>query len=102
LRIYTTINSKMQQYAEQAMAEHMKELQKKFNEHLKGQEPWKEHPEIMQQGRARSERYAVMKGAGISAHDIDKVFNKKIPMQVFSWKGPIDTVLSPNDSIRYY
>ncbi len=102
LKIYTTINSKMQEYAEKAMADHMKELQRKFNEHLKGQEPWKEHPEIMQQGRTRSERYAVLKNAGVSKKEIEKIFNKKIPMQVFSWKGPIDTVLSPNDSIKYY
>ncbi len=102
LKIYTTINSKMQQYAEEAVAEHLTDLQKKFNVHLKGQEPWKEHPEIMQQGRARSERYVALKNAGMSAKDIEKEFNKKIPMQIFSWKGPIDTTLTPNDSIRYY
>ena len=74
----------------------------KFNDHLKGQEPWKEHPEIMQQGRTRSERYAVLKNAGVSKKEIEKIFNTKIPMQIFSWNGPIDTVMSPNDSIKYY
>lgn len=102
LRIYTTIDSRMQRYAEQAMQEHLPELQKTFYEHWKGKIPWAETPEILDLGMKRSYRYAELKGAGISEDSIKKNFNTKVPMTIFSWKGNIDTLLSPMDSIKYY
>lgn len=102
LRIYTTIDSRMQRYAEDAMREHLTEKQKQFFEHWKGKEPWKEHPEVVTEGMKRSDRYISMKAAGASEKEIQKAFNKKTDLTVFSWKGPIDTVMSPLDSVKYH
>jgi penicillin-binding protein 1A len=110
LKIYTTIDSRMQRYAEEAVAEHLKELQASFDKELarKKNRPfaWNVNKEeiksIMKQGMKRSERYRVLKKAGMSDEEIQKNFETKIPMTVFSWKGEKDTVMSPMDSIRYY
>ncbi len=103
LKIYTTINSKMQRYAEEAMREHMKEIQKKFNEHWKGKaQPWDEHPEIITDGMKRTDRYIAMKAAKASDKEIDKAFKKKVKMTIFTWNGEVDTTLSPLDSLKYY
>jgi penicillin-binding protein 1A len=102
LRIYTTIDSRMQRYAEEAVKEHLSSLQKEFNAHWKGKTPWKEHPEIITDAMKRSERYRTMKEAGASESDIKRSFDKKIKMTVFTWKGERDTTLSPLDSIKYY
>lgn len=102
LRIYTTLDSRMQRYAEEAMKEHLTELQRKFNEHWKGKVPWEEHPEVITEGMKRSDRYIAMKAAGATPKEIEKAFAKKTEMKIFSWKGEIDTVLSPMDSIKYY
>lgn len=102
LRIYTTIDTRMQRYAEEAVQEHFTELQKTFYEHWKGRVPWAEHPELIDEAMKRSDRYISMKKAGASAAEIKKAFNKKTEMTVFSWKGERDTLLSPLDSIRYY
>ncbi len=102
LKIYTTINSKMQGYAEQAMREHMTELQRKFNDHWKGKEPWDGHPEIINDGMKRTDRYISMKAAKASDKEIEEAFKKKEKMTVFTWKGDVDTTLSPLDSLKYY
>lgn len=110
LKIYTTIDSRMQRYAEEAVAEHLKDLQKEFEKELqkKRNAPFSwmvskdEVATIMHQGMKRSERYRVYKKAGMSESEIEKMFNKKIEMTVFSWKGEKDTVMSPMDSVRYY
>ena len=113
LRIYTTINFKMQQYAEEAVAEHLgKDLQKAFWRDLKGKrnrpfdnETSKEMvAQIMKQARRWSDRYRCMKAAGCSDDEIAKSFQVKTKMRVFSWekKGYRDTMMTPDDSIRYY
>lgn len=110
LKIYTTIDSRMQRYAEEAVAEHLRELQGMFDKELKNKRnapfAWNvnktEIASMMKQGMKRSERYRVLKKAGLSEEQIEKNFNTKIAMSVFSWKGPIDTVMSPLDSVRYY
>lgn len=110
LKIYTTINSKMQKYAEDAVTEWIgKELQPQFFKHWQGRKtaPFyqlteKEINELMMQTMKRSERYRLAKLAGLSEMEIKKQFEKKIPMKVFSWRGDKDTVLSPMDSMRYY
>jgi penicillin-binding protein 1A len=102
LKIYTTINSKMQRFAEEAMKEHMTELQRKFNDHWKGKEPWEEHPEIITDGMKRTDRYIAMKAANASEKEIQAAFKKKVPMTIFTWKGEVDTTLSPLDSLKYY
>lgn len=102
LRIYTTIDTRMQEYAEDAVNTHMAELQKTFYDHWKGRVPWEDHPEIIEDAMKRSDRYRDMKAAGVSESDIKKAFNKKVKMTVFSWKGERDTAMTPMDSIRYY
>lgn len=110
LKIYTTIDSRMQKYAETAVTEHMKELQASFFKDCKKKKnapfAWNvtqdEIKKIMHQAVRRSERYRVLKLNGLSEAEIEKNFNTPIPMTIFSWKGEIDTTLSPKDSIRYY
>lgn len=110
LKIYTTIDSRMQRYAEEAVGEHIKELQGLFDKELKNKRnapfAWNVNKEeiqtMMRQGMKRSERYRVLKKAGLSEEQIEKNFDTKIPMTVFNWKGAIDTVMSPKDSVRYY
>ncbi len=102
LRIYTTIDTRMQLYAEQSVHDQMKELQKTFIDHWKGRVAWADHPEIITDAMKRSERYSAMKDSGASDAQIKKAFDKKIPMKIFTWNGERDTMLSPLDSIKYY
>ena len=110
LRVYTTIDSRMQQYAEEAVREHLSlDLQPAFYRHWKGDPkapfvlPTQEDVDkIMVLSMKRSERYRVMRNAGVPFDSIVANFNTPIPMTVFSWDGPIDTVFTPMDSIRYY
>ncbi|NOX46413.1 MAG: penicillin-binding protein [Chlorobi bacterium] len=112
LRIYTTVNSKLQQYAEEAVSEHLGEtLQPDFYRRWEGytnapftfeKNPKQKIKKIMEQAMRRSERYRKLVKAGVPKDSIRMNFNKKIPMKVFSWKGEIDTVMSPMDSIHYY
>jgi penicillin-binding protein 1A len=102
LRIYTTIDSRTQRYAEEAVTEHLSQYQELFYKHWKGRVPWGPHKEILDQAMKRSERFKALKEEGLSEKEIKKIFNEPIPMTVFSWKGPVDTVISPMDSIKYY
>lgn len=102
LRIYTTIDSRMQQYAEEAVKEHLTGLQETFFLHWKGREPWEELPEIITNGIRQTSRYRELKNAEVSEDSIKKAFETPVPMTVFSWKGDIDTVMSPLDSLKYY
>jgi len=102
LKIYTTINSHMQRYAEEAIHEHLTVKQKEFYEHWKGREPWKGFEEILDQGMRRSERYADLREAGADEKEVKKVFHTKTAMTIFTWKGDKDTVMTPMDSIKYY
>lgn len=113
LRIYTTINSRMQQYAEEAVQEHLgKDLQPAFFKHWEGythapfvfpeNDVKEEVDKIMKQAVRRSERYRLLRQAGISPDSISKSFRTPVRMRLFSWDGSIDTVLTPLDSIRYY
>lgn len=102
LRIYTTIDSRMQKYAEEAVREHLTDLQKTFFDHWKGRVAWAKNPEIITDGVKRTTRYREMKADGIDHDSIMKVFETPVRMSVFSWKGDIDTVMSPLDSMKYY
>ena len=109
LKIYTTINSKMQKYAEESVTEHMKNLQKEFfiqNDTL-STAPFRdldedEEESIMKRTMRRSERWRKARLSGKSADEIEEIFNAPTEMSIFSWEGDIDTVMSPIDSIRYY
>ncbi|MBU0695186.1 MAG: penicillin-binding protein [Bacteroidetes bacterium] len=102
LRIYTTIDSKMQRYAEEAQREYMKDLQQQFNQHWKGMNPFKGNENLLIQGMHRSDRYIALKENGKSDDEIKKDFNTPTKMEIFSWKGNIDTTMTPMDSIKYY
>ena len=109
LKIYTTIDSRMQQYAEEAVKEHLSlDLQPAFNNHWKGYKnaPFsleeEEIESLMELSMKRSERYRKMRNAGISLDSIKANFNVPAEMTVFSWNGPIDTLMTPMDSMRYY
>ena len=113
LRIYTTINYKMQRYAEEAVAEHLgKDLQNSFwrdirwktNKPFSNDVPKETVDQLMKQARRWSDRYRIMKNAGASDAEITKSFDVPVKMRLFSWnrKGYIDTVMTPNDSIKYY
>ena len=113
LRIYTTINYKMQRYAEEAVAEHLgKDLQKAFFRELKNRRnaPFTSDtdPSIIEttlkQARRWSDRTRMMKASGSSQAEIDKSFSQPMKMRVFTWDKPgyRDTVMTPDDSIRYY
>jgi penicillin-binding protein 1A len=102
LRIYTTIDSRMQHYAEEAVTQRLSELQKVFYGHWKGREPWGKFTELIDQGLKRSERYMQLKRLRYSDEEIKRVFNTPVRMKLFSWQGEKDTVMTPLDSIKYY
>lgn len=113
LTIYTTIDYKMQKYAEEAVAEHLgKELQKDFDRDLKQKrnKPFSNDVDkatinkILNQARKWSDRYRMMKKNGVNESEIMKSFSVRQNMRVFSWnkKGYIDTTMTPDDSILYY
>lgn len=109
LKIYVTIDSRMQQYAEEAVEEHMANLQSYF---FKEQKTNRTAPfydlekdqinRIYQRAKKNSDRYKRLKAVGKTSKEINKIFNTKTKMKVFSWKGVRDTVMTPNDSIKYY
>lgn len=102
LKIYTTLDSKLQGYAEKAMQEHMKQLQSDFFEHWKGKAPWAGNEEILISAIHRSRRYKKLKSDGLSEEEIQKVFNQPVPMKVFSWDGVEEKTMTPLDSVKYY
>ena len=110
LKIYTTIDSRMQKYAEDAVTEHLKELQGYFFKEKKGAKkaPYtfrltqEQVDEILDRAMRLSDRYRIMKRTGASEAEIRKAFDTPEQMSVFSWSGEKDTVMTPMDSIRYY
>ena len=109
LRIYTTIDSRMQRYAEEAVSEHMQDLQKSFfrEKRKKKYAPFskdltnEEIDGIMNRSMRQTDRYREMKKKGISENDIRTAFNTPVSMRVFSYDGLIDTTMTPMDSIRW-
>lgn len=109
LKVYTTIDSRMQQYAEEAVDAHIANLQKEFtaqNEKNKTA-PFRDISEeeingIMNSAMKRSDRWRILEEQGKSEKEIIESFKKKTRMNIFSWGGDIDTIMTPMDSIRYY
>ena len=110
LKIYTTLDSRMQQYAEDAVTEHLKELQGYFFKEKKGAKkaPYtfrltqEQVDEILGRAMRLSDRYRLLKKAGATEAEIKKAFDTPEEMSVFSWEGEKDTIMTPMDSIRYY
>lgn len=107
LKIFTTLDSRMQMHAEASVFKHMSYVQKEFYNHWKGykdEKPWGDDKWIDDQVK-RSERYRLLKEAGVSDKNIDSIFKIPVPMKVFAWADkPVerDTMMSPLDSVRYY
>ncbi|MDX9772223.1 MAG: transglycosylase domain-containing protein [Bacteroidales bacterium] len=111
LRIYTTLNSKMQTYAEEALTEHLSQtLQPAFDKRLKNlrNPPYSNDlnssqvKQLIDRSVRQSDRYQGMRRAGMPDDSITLAFNTPIPMKLFSWEGERDTVMTPLDSIKYY
>lgn len=113
-KIYTTIDSRMQKYAEEAMEEHMSIQQTKFNEHWRGKNPWVQRkdkdskvyveiPNFIENIAKRTSYYkSLEKEYGNDQDKINKEMKRKVQMRVFTWKGEKDTLMSHLDSIKYY
>jgi len=108
LKIYVTIDSRMQRYAEEAMREHMAELQKVFFNEMGDRDPWINEnlqviPGFIENAVKRTERYRILKEKyGDQNDSINLKLNEKKKMKVFSWKGERDTLMSTMDSLAYY
>lgn len=110
LKIYTTVDSRMQQYAEEAVIEHFsKRLQPAFDKEKKNRKyaPFaaseaKNVDTILYRAMKNTDRFRNLRKAGMSEKDIYKEFKKPVDMKVFSWKGELDTIMTPWDSIRYH
>ena len=106
LKIYTTINSTMQQYAEDAVEEQMPVIQKKLNQLLKynGDKMWANHENVIESAIKSSERWKSMNEDSVSDDDIRKTFDVPVKMKVFAWNAAheTDTVMTPYDSIKYH
>ncbi len=111
LKIYTTIDSRLQKFGEEALANHLRtELQPKFfkEKRYNARAPFSnkisqdQFNMIMKRSIKSSDRYKHLKRGGMSEDSIDIVMKKRVPMKVFSWNGERDTLLSPIDSIKYY
>ncbi|MCC2546036.1 transglycosylase domain-containing protein [Hymenobacter sp. BT175] len=108
LKIYTTIDSRMQKYAEAAIAEHMKLQQRWFEAHWKGQLPWRDEngkviPNFLNFAIRRTERYKSLSNRYEGNKDsINYYLRKKYKMTVFSWQGEKEVLMSPLDSLAYY
>lgn len=106
LKIYTTINSKMQQYAEEAVVQHMPVIQKKLDWIMKnnGAKMWKGHEATIESAMKYTERWKNMKDDEMKDEDIKKTFYTPVKMKVFAWNArrEKDTIMTPYDSIKYH
>ncbi len=101
LKIYTTIDSRLQRYAENAVTQQMTSVQKSFFDHWGKEEPWKGKEEVVEDAIHHSPRYEKLKAQGLTEEEILEIFSKKVPMRLFSWNGELNTNMSPIDSIKH-
>ena len=106
LKIYTTINPRMQLYAEEAVARHMSYLQKEFNQqnNIKSGTIWKEFSAQLELAVKQTDRWKNLKKEDMEDDQIRKTFNEPLPMRVFAWNKNrfIDTIMTPYDSLKYH
>ena len=106
LKIYTTINPRMQQYAEEAVGKHMNYLQKIFNTqaNIKDGSIWKGYENVLQNAMKQSDRWRNLQNEGLDDEEIKKTFSEKVNMRIFTWNDARekDTVMTPYDSIKYH
>lgn len=107
LQVHTTINYKMQQYAEEAVNNHLKKVQSTFFKEWHGKEPWKasgerSNPKLIDKLIKKTEIYKELVAKGLSEKEIQKELTIKKPMTIFTWDGDRDTMFSIYDSLKYY
>jgi penicillin-binding protein 1A len=102
LKIYTTIDSKLQLYAEKSVARQMKELQRQFSDHWGKAKPWKDNQNIISDAIRRTSRFKKLKQQGLSEDEILSAMNKPMRMRLFSWNGTREVIASPIDSVRHH
>ena len=102
LKIYTSIDSKLQLYAEEALTEHMKSLQDAFLKHWGQTRPWYKNKSTLTNAIYKSQRYKKLKAEGLNEKEIQAKFREPLPMTVFSWEGEQDKTMTPLDSVKYY
>lgn len=102
LKIYTTIDAKLQEYAERAMIQQMTQVQNQFFEHWGKEKPWKGKEVLVEEAIHRSARYRNLKQKGLGEEEILEELNKPIPMRLFTWEGEQDATVSPVDSIKHH
>ena len=110
LKVFTTVDSRMQRYAENAMRKHMEGLQANFDKEKRGGRnfPYSSDlsraqvKKLLRRAMRQSDRYRLMKADGASMEEIEKSFDTPVAMEVFTYKGSVDTMMTPMDSIRYY
>ncbi|HEU5289170.1 MAG TPA: transglycosylase domain-containing protein [Cyclobacteriaceae bacterium] len=102
LKIYTTIDSRFQHYAENAMEHQMASIQKVFLKHCGKNNPWEEYRGMIDEIISKSGRYQNLSQQGLSREEIMAEMNKPVSMNIFSWDGEKQVMMSPVDSIKYY
>lgn len=102
LKIYTTLDSKMQKYAEEAVNKHMAALQRSFNTHWKNRRPWDGNQKILTNAIYNSHRYKRLKEEELSEKEIQEDFKKPVLMKIFTWKGEEEKMMTPLDSVKHY
>ena len=102
LKIYTTINSDLQAYAEAAVRNHLSKVQREFDQHWKHREPWGKNDAVLMHQVKKSPRYNSLKSKGLSHDEIMKVFNTPASMEIFSWNGISERKMTPMDSVKHY
>ena len=103
LRVYTTVDSRMQKYAEKAVKEHLTELQKKFmSEFKRTGQTWKKDKSIVEKAMKNTDRWRSGKKNGQSKKEIKASFDEKHKMRIWTWDGEIDTTMTPKDSLIHY
>jgi penicillin-binding protein 1A len=102
LKIHTTIDSKLQAYAEKAVARHMTTLQKEFFDHWGKEKPWKDNEEVIMDAVRRTTRYKNLRQRGVDEEEIMREMSKPVPARLFTWQGGKQVKVSPLDSLKHH
>jgi penicillin-binding protein 1A len=102
LKIYTTIDSRLQQAAEQAVTDQMAKIQKKFDDHWGKKEPWGDNQSVFESAVKRSDRYRALRKSGKSHNEAIAIMKQPLPMSIFTYEGEKEVKMSPLDSVKHY
>lgn len=102
LKIYTTLDSRLQRYAQEAVTRQMKETQARFDAHWKNNQPWRAYPQLIDEAIRKSTRYQTLRDRGLDEAEVKKIMNRPVAMTIFTWNGEQEVSMSPVDSIKHY